>query len=103
MSSAVIVRYELDPERLEEHLALIENVFAHLDATKPEGVHYGVMRSEDGTAFTHIGIYDSDEAREAASGNEAFQAFVAEIGDRCIVPPDGIPQTVIADHGIFSG
>ena len=91
MSSAVIVRYELDPERLDEHLALIENVFAHLDATKPEGVHYGVMRSEDGTSFTHIGIYDSDEAREAASGNEAFQAFVAEIGDRCIVPPDGVP------------
>jgi len=103
MSSAVIVRYELDPERLEEHLALIENVFAHLDATKPEGVHYGVMRSEDGTSFTHIGIYDSDEARDAASGNEAFQAFVAEIGDRCIVPPDGVAQTVIAEHGIFSG
>ena len=103
MSSSVIVRYELDPDRLEEHLGLIENVFAHLEATKPDGVHYGVMRSEDGTSFTHIGIYDSDEAREAASGNEAFQAFVAEIGDRCIVPPDGVPQTIIADHGIFRG
>ena len=103
MSNAVIVRYELDPDRLDEHVRLIESVFAHLEATKPDGVHYGVMRSDDGTSFTHIGIYDSDEAREASSGNEAFQAFVAEIGDRCIVPPDGVPQTIIADHRIFRG
>ena len=74
MSNAVIVRYELDPDRLDEHVRLIESVFAHLEATKPDGVHYGVMRSDDGTSFTHIGIYDSEEAREAASGNEAFQA-----------------------------
>ena len=103
MSSAVIVRYELDPDRLEEHVGLIENVFAHLEATKPDGVHYGVMRSHDGTSFTHIGIYDSEEAQKAASGNEAFQAFGAEIGDRCIVPPDAVSQTIIADHEIFAG
>lgn len=101
MSNAVIVRYELDPDRLEEHLGLIESVFAHLEASKPDGVHYGVMRSDDGTSFTHIGIYDSEEAREAASGNDAFQAFVAEIGERCIVPPDAVGQIVIAGHGIF--
>ena len=103
MSNAVIVRYELDPDRLDEHVALIENVFAHLDATKPDGVHYGVMKSEDGTSFTHIGIYDSPEAMEAASGNDAFQAFVAEIADRCIVPPAPVSQTVVANHGIFTG
>lgn len=101
MSSAVIVRYELDPDRLEEHLGLIQAVFDHLEATKPVGVHYGVMKSEDGTGFTHIGIYETDEARQAASENEAFQAFVAEIGVRCIVPPEGVPQQVIAHHGIF--
>ena len=103
MSSSVIVRYELDPDRLEEHVRLIENVFAHLESTKPDGVHYGVMRSEDGTSFTHIGIYESEEAQQAASGNEAFQAFVAEIGERCIVPPEGVSQTIIANHGIFGG
>ena len=102
MTSAVIVRYELDPDRLEEHVGLIESVFAHLEATKPDGVHYGVMKSDDGTSFTHIGIYDSEEAREAASGNDAFQAFVAEIGERCIVPPDAVAQTIVAGHGIFS-
>ncbi len=41
------------------------------------------------------------EAREAASGNEAFQGFVAEIGGRCVVPPDAVAQSIIADHGIF--
>ena len=42
---AVIVRYELDPNRLDEHCKLIEAVFAHLRDERPEGVHYGVLKS----------------------------------------------------------
>ncbi len=99
--SAVVVRYELDPERLEEHLALITDVFDHLRATAPDGVHYGVLRSADGHSFTHIGVYADDEAREVASGSAAFQAFVAEIADRCEVPPEAIEQQVVEGYGIF--
>ena len=46
---AVIVRYELDPNRFDEHCKLIEAVFAHLRDERPEGVHYGVLKSADGT------------------------------------------------------
>ena len=99
--NAVIVRYELDPDRLDEHLALISDVFDHLRSTTPDGVHYGVMRSADGTAFTHIGVYESDDARAVAGGSEPFQAFVAEIGDRCTVPPQAVEQTVVEGYGIF--
>jgi hypothetical protein len=60
------------------------------------------MRGEDGVSFTHIAIYESDQAREAAAGNDAFQAFVADIGDRCTVPPNAVAQTIIADHDLFS-
>lgn len=98
---AVIVRYQLDPTRLDEHLGLIDDVFGHLRENTPDGVHYGVMRSSDGTEFTHIGIYDDDAAQHAASGNEAFQAFVAEIGDRCLVPPAAVEQRVIENYEIF--
>ena len=98
---AVIVRYELDPDRLDEHLGLIEDVFDHLRATTPEGVHYGVMKSADGTSFSHIGIYADEAAQQAASGNDAFQAFVAEIADRCIVPPDAVGQVVVENYEIF--
>lgn len=102
MSDAVIVRYELDPTRLDEHMELIAAVFDHLRSAQPEGVHYGVLKSADATSFTHIGIYDTPEAREAASGNDAFQAFVADIADRCITPPAGVDQEVVEGYGIFS-
>jgi quinol monooxygenase YgiN len=99
--NAVIVRYELDPSRLEEHVKLIDAVFAHLRDARPEGVHYGVMRSTEGTHFTHIGIYDSERAQAAASQNDAFQAFVADIGERCIVPPHAVTQEIVESYGIF--
>ena len=98
---AVIVRYELDPNRLDEHRKLIDAVFAHLRDERPEGVHYGVLKSADGTQFTHIGIYESDQARMAASENDAFRAFVADIGARCIVPPNAVSQEVIQQYRIF--
>lgn len=98
---AVIVRYELDPDRLDEHLALIGDVFDHLRSATPAGVHYGVMKSADGTAFTHIGIYADDAAQQAASGNEAFQAFLSGIGDRCIDPPHAVEQVLIENYEIF--
>ena len=99
--SAVIVRYELDPDRLEEHVALITDVFDHLRATAPDGIHYGVLRSADGMSFTHIGVYADDEAQAVAGGSEPFQLFVAEIADRCKIPPDAIEQTVVEGYGIF--
>ena len=99
--NAVIVRYELKEDRLDEHLGLIGDVFDHLRATTPDGVHYGVMRSADGTSFTHIGIYDSDDARAVAGGSDAFQAFVADIASRCDVPPNAVEQVVVEGYGIF--
>ena len=99
--NAVIVRYELDPDRLDEHLTLISNVFDHLRATAPPGIHYGVMRSVDDTSFTHFGIYADDEARAVASGSDAFQSFVAEIADRCSVPPHAVEQTVVEAYEVF--
>ena len=99
--NSVIVRYELKPDRLDEHLRLISDVFEHLRATTPDGVHYGVMRSADGTSFTHIGVYESDDARAVAGGSAQFQAFVADIAERCDVPPHAVEQVVVEGYGIF--
>ena len=100
-ASTVIVRYELNPERLDEHVALIEAVFAHLNATAPVGVHYAALREADGVAFTHVGHYESDEARSLASENDAFAAFTAAIADRCTVPPSAAPQAIVGNYGAF--
>jgi hypothetical protein len=101
-ASTVIVRYELDPERLDEHVGLIEAVFVHLNATAPHGVHYAALREADGYAFTHVGHYESDKARAAASENDPFTAFAAEIADRCVVPPAAAPQEIIGSFGAFT-
>src|SRR5947208_1788330 len=72
MPSTIIVRYELKPECLPEHVGLIEGVFDQLRAAAPAGAHYSVYRSADGYEFTHVGRYDTDEARAAATESEAF-------------------------------
>ena len=100
-SSTVVVRYELKSDRLDEHVALIENVFRHLNEAAPAGVHYAAMREADGNWFTHVGHYESDEARSAASENDAFAAFTAEIADRCVTPPAAAPQVIVGNFGAF--
>ena len=100
-ASTVVVRYELKPDRLDEHVALIEAVFAHLNATAPPGVHYAALREADGFTFTHVGHYESDEARSLASENDAFAAFTAEIADRCVIPPAAAPQAIVGSYGAF--
>ncbi len=90
-----IVRYELDPTRLDEHLALIDAVFEHLADTGPAGMEYEVFRSAEGMDFTHIATFEDEAAQQAFSGSDVFQAFTAEIGARCVVPPAAAPQTAV--------
>jgi hypothetical protein len=99
-ASTVIVRYELKPDRLDEHVGLIEAVFAHLNATAPAGVHYAAFKEANGFGFTHVGHYESDEARSLAGENDAFADFTREIADRCAVPPNAAPQTMIGNYGV---
>ena len=98
---AVVVQYELKPERLEEHLDLIDAVFGELASAGIEGAHYGAMRSEEGHSFTHIANHESDEAGQAFSSMASFQAFTANIADRCIVPPHVVMQKVVGSHDIL--
>ena len=85
--SSTIVRYQLDSARLDEHLALIDDVFAHLADASPDGVDYQVFRSGEGMDFTHIATFESDDAQRAFGSSPAFQAFTADIAARCVTPP----------------
>lgn len=96
---STIVRYTLKPDRLEEHLALIDDVFSGLDDIDNDGIHYSVYRSSDGLDFTHIAAFDSPEARAAFGTNSAFEAFTANIGDRCSSPPDAVTQIHVNSAG----
>jgi hypothetical protein len=78
---------------------LIEAVFADLEARQPEGFTYKVFRLEDGVSFVHVVIeHDDVEHRDSLQDVPAFQAFVAEIGDRCDVPPLAMGATVVGGY-----
>src|SRR4051812_45400518 len=86
--TATVVRYQAKPDRADENQKLIEAVFADLETRRPEGFTYKVFRLEDGVSFVHVVIeHDNVEHPDSLQDVPAFQAFVAEIGDRCDVPP----------------
>lgn len=96
----VVVRYQAKPDRAEENQKLIEAVFADLDRLQPAGFSYQAFRLEDGVSFVHVvtehsGVDNPDSLQDVP----AFQAFVADIADRCDVPPLAMSATVVGDYG----
>ncbi len=97
--SAVVVRYQAKADRADENQKLIEAVFADLEEREPEGFTYKVFRLDDGVSFVHVVIeHDDVEPRDSLQDVPAFQAFVADIADRCDVPPDAQGATVVGGY-----
>jgi len=90
-----VVRYQAKPERAAENQQLIEAVFADLEERQPEGFTYKVFRLEDGVSFIHVAIEHDDEHAGSLQDVAAFRAFVADIADRCDVPPLAMGATVV--------
>ncbi len=96
---ATVVRYETKPERADENQQLIEKVFADLEERQPEGFTYKAFRLEDGVHFVHVVIeHDGVEEPDSLQDVPAFQAFVADIADRCIVQPEASGATVVGGY-----
>ncbi|MDH3305905.1 MAG: hypothetical protein OEO77_00085 [Acidimicrobiia bacterium] len=98
---ATIVRYTLKADRIDENVAFVRAVFAELAARAPDGVHYATFQADDGVSFTHVALFDTDEARGALGQTDAFKAFTADIGDRCESPPNAITQELLGSYGVF--
>jgi hypothetical protein len=97
--SAVVVRYQAKVDRADENQKLIEAVFADLEARRPDGFTYKVFRLEDGVSFVHVVIeHDDVEERDSLQDVPAFQAFVADIGERCDVPPVAMGATIVGGY-----
>ena len=95
---AIVVRYQAKAERADENQRLIEAVFADLEARQPEGFTYKVFRLEDGVSFVHVVIEHDVDEPESLQDVPAFQAFVADIADRCDVPPIAMGATVVGGY-----
>jgi hypothetical protein len=95
---ATVVRYQAKPERADENQALIEAVFSELDEREPDGFTYKVFRLEDGVSFIHVLIEHDVEEPESLQSVPAFQAFVADIADRCDIPPLAAGATIVGGY-----
>lgn len=95
---SIVVRYQAKPDRADENQQLIEAVFADLDARQPEGFTYKVFRLDDAVSFIHVVIEHDVEAPDSLQDVPAFQAFVADIADRCDEPPVASGATVVGRY-----
>ena len=90
-----MVRYQTKPDRAEENQRLIEAVFAELEESEPEGFTYKAFRLEDGVSFIHVFIEHDVDEPGSLQDFPAFQAFLADIADRCDVPPVATGATLV--------
>jgi hypothetical protein len=96
--STIVVRYQTKPERAVENQRLIEAVFDELEERQPEGFTYKVFRLEDGVSFIHVVIEHDVDDPESLQAVPAFQAFVADIADRCDVPPVASGAAIVGGY-----
>ena len=94
----IVVRYQVKPERAAENQTLIEAVFADLEEREPRGFTYKVFRLEDAVSFIHVVIEHDVDDPESLQDVPAFQAFVADIADRCDVAPVAVGATIVGGY-----
>src|SRR4051794_7021426 len=95
---STVVRYQAKPDRADENQKLIEAVFSDLGRLGPQGFRYHVFRLEDGVSFVHVVVEHDVDAPDSLQAVPAFQAFVADIADRCDVPPLAMAATVVGSY-----
>lgn len=96
--TATVVRYQARPERADENQRLVEAVFADLEERKPVGFTYTVFRLEDGVSFVHVVVEQDVEDPDSLQSVPAFQTFVADISERCDIPPAAMGATVVGGY-----
>jgi hypothetical protein len=93
-----LVRYQVKPERAAENQTLVEAVFAELDEREPKGFTYKVFRLDDGVSFIHVVIEHDVDNSDSLQALPAFQAFLADIADRCDIPPEALGATIVGGY-----
>ena len=74
-------------------------MFAQLAERSPKGFTYNVFRLEDGVSFIHVVIEHDVDSPDSLQDVPAFKAFVADIADRCDVPPVATRATHVGGYG----
>ncbi len=97
----MMVRYKVKADRAAENESYITRVFEQLDREKPPGLHYATFKLEDGVSFVHLATTDTPDGSSPLVTFSAFQAFTAQIGDRCEEPPVSTPLQKVGSYAWF--
>jgi len=98
MSASVVVTYRVRPEAVEEHLALVQGVFAQLRDEARTDVSYEVLRLADGVGFVHVSTAHTTDGSNPLPELAAFRAFTADLASRVEAPPLASPADVVATY-----
>ena len=96
MPTVKIVRYTTKPESADENARLVQDVYAELAQTRPDGLRYTAFRLDDGVTFVHLAVLDAEV--NPLSSTAAFGRFQADIGERLVAGPDARDGTVVGSY-----
>ena len=96
----VIVTYTVKQDRVAENEKLVRAVYEELHEIGNPDVHYATFKKEDGRTFVHIAFFPDKEAQAVLGSTAAFQAFQADIQDRCETPPDAQPLSPVGSYNL---
>ena len=97
----VIVRYKLKDGAADVNRRLVEDVFAELETSRPEGLRYVSFQLEDGLTFVHIAVVEAEDGHNPLPETASFKAFVAELRDRCDEPPQASAADIVGSYRLF--
>ena len=97
MTTSVVVSYSVRPEALDEHLRLVDAVFAARAAQRVPGVEYAVHRSDEGRSFVHVATFAEAGVNPLPALAE-FQDFTRDLPSRVTAPPVASQGTVLATY-----
>ncbi|HEY1449847.1 MAG TPA: hypothetical protein VGF47_02765 [Solirubrobacteraceae bacterium] len=96
---AVMVRYRVKADRVQENEQLVRAVYEELAAVQPEGFRYATFKLEDGASFMHVAS-QADGVENPLPGLAAFARFQQDIAARCEEQPVVTPLSVVGSYGM---
>jgi hypothetical protein len=96
--SNVLVTYTVKPEAIDEHLRLIDGVFAQLRSEAPTDLEYKVLHLADGVTFVHVSTAETPDGSNPLPALESFQAFAKDLPARASTPPNPTAATIVGSY-----
>ncbi len=95
MSRAVVVRYRVKPESLDENIRLVHAVYEELAEAHPAGLRYSTFQVDD-RSFVHVAVIEG--AENPLNDMAAFGAFGEGVAQRCEDGPLVMHGTLVGEY-----